>query len=61
MYLLQGTRRVDGLFQLYVETDAIDVYLGNVAFYFFDFYVVIDALYFILILVHFLCYLKVEV
>ena len=52
MYLLQCARRIDGLLQFYVETDAVDIHFGNVTFYFFNLYVVIDALYFILILVH---------
>ena len=40
--------------RFYVETDAVDIDLGHIALYFFYLYVVIDALYFVLIFIHFL-------
>ena len=52
MHLFQRACGVNGLLQLYVKADTVDIHFGNVAFYFFNLYVVVDALYFILILVH---------
>ena len=43
---------IDRLLQFHLEGDTIDVNLGDIAFYFGDFYFVVHAFYFILILVH---------
>ena len=43
---------VDGMLQLDLERDAVDVYFRDVAFYFLNLHFVVDTLYFILIFVH---------
>ena len=55
--LLDGS--LDGLLHLNLERNTIDGYFGNIAFYFFDLYFVVDPLNFIFVRIH-NCYILVH-